>query len=112
MSKKYPNCEEMIKLRQALDERGVKWYDGTDYGTISICRTHTRVNGKMWSIVHGYGTYGGFNVHTLTDAGLLEAWDMETYSSPVGFLTAAEVIKLMFEGVNPYMDARAERVSE
>ena len=85
-------CEEMQKLRDGLDERKIPWKDLTDKDGLWICRTHFRINGDRWSVVHGFGTYGGFS-HFSKDSKLLEC--MAGKMDPVGWLTASDVFKMM-----------------
>ena len=102
-------CEEMKKLREGLTKRGIKWNDMTQYGPpgheeLWICRTKFEYHGNMWSVIHGFGTYGGFS-HFVHDCGKLEL-RVGLYGEPIGRLTAAEVFKLMDkEGNN---DTRAK----
>lgn len=83
-------CDEMIKLREMLDEKGISW---TDRSTVvsdddlqrlkrieiqecfidtSIYRTVFHYNGVRCSVVNGYGTYGGYSPFKGTNAGKLE----------------------------------------
>lgn len=90
---KFYVCEEMQKLRDGLTARGIEWKDSTQRGPAYwICRTHYKHNKNKWSVVHGFGTYGGFS-HFSKDAQLLEC--MYGGNEPIGWLTAAEVFKLM-----------------
>lgn len=52
-------CKEMIKLRKYLDDKGIKWVDASTDDNLWICRTHFELNGFRWSVINGYGTYGG-----------------------------------------------------
>lgn len=87
--------EEMKKLRELLDKRGIKWQDNseesdkiTDYW---ICRTRFKFNGLEVSCINGRGTYGGFYGCNSGDGnmGLLEAW-IEGFE-PIGWQTADDV---------------------
>lgn len=91
---KFYVCEEMQKLRDGLDERKIPWKDLTDKDGLWICRTHFRIKGDSWSVVHGYGSYGGFNSFE-KDKQLLEC--MYGGNEPDGWLTAAEVLKMVDE---------------
>jgi hypothetical protein len=59
-------CEEMKKLRQMLDEKGIEWHDASDVMSedkdwpMWICRTHFEYKGVKISVVNGFGTYGGW----------------------------------------------------
>lgn len=84
--------QEMIKLRQMLDNMGIEWEDvsckdvSSYYVTIdlSIYRTHFEYKGRHISVITGHGTYGG-------NEGLLEMWDGN--GEPEGWLTAKKVIE-------------------
>lgn len=102
-------CDEMIKLRIYLDERGIEWEDKSeDYGSFIggeedfwICRTHFCINSYHVSVINGYGTYGGFNsLHHIDNEGLLEimsdlcklaGWE----DNPAGYKTAEDIIALI-----------------
>lgn len=83
--------EEMKLLREALDKKQIYWEDDTTdksegfpFLDLSIYRTTFRHNGHSYSVISGYGTYGG-------DYGLLEL----TIDSrdPIGRLTHEEVME-------------------
>lgn len=97
-------CEEMQKLRDGLTARGIEWKDETEKGPVYwICRTHYTHNKSKWSVIHGFGTYGGFS-HFSKD-GKLELL-VGLYGEPIGQLTADKVFRLMDkEGDN---DTRAK----
>lgn len=88
--------KEMQLLRDKLDEMGVKWRDASDYcGDLVITRAWFRdKKGVKWSAIHGFGTIGGYN-GMRADEGLLEIWNRK--SEPIGYLTAEQVITLVFE---------------
>lgn len=98
-------CDEMIKLRKALDEKGVQWKDKSmicpeehilkvmrecnvsrKYADCSMWRTHFTYKGYFYSVIYGYGSYG-------YEKGLLEC--MAGGEEPEGELTANDVLKLM-----------------
>lgn len=100
-------CDEMIKLRKALDEKGVKWEDKStiypddeirdtmrklnvsrEYADCSMFRTHFTYKGYFFSVIYGYGSYGHYD-------GKLEC--MVGGKEPVGSMTAEDVLKLMEE---------------
>jgi len=91
---KFYVCEEMQKLRDGLDERKIPWKDLTDKDALWICRTHFWIKGDRWSVVHGYGSYGGFSIFE-KDKQLLEC--MYGGNEPDGWLTADEVLKMVDE---------------
>jgi hypothetical protein len=82
---------EMTNLRNSLNARNIHWIDRTEKPSFSlldltIYRTWFMYKGKEWSVISGYGTYGG-------EKGLLEVM-VDDYN-PMGSLTAQEVIMLM-----------------
>ena len=87
----------MISLRNKLDEKGIEWTDESQKfefclgGKLGIDRTHFNYKGKKISVINGYGSYGGIDVLTNKNEGLLEFYDFE--SEPIGYLTADEVMK-------------------
>lgn len=85
--------EEMKKLRDYLDTAGIPWEDYSQGGDYPIERTRFYINGCMWSVIHGFGTYGGYSTFE-PDKGLLElmAGDING-GEPIGWLTAEEVIR-------------------
>lgn len=83
--------DEMIKLRKELDKLGVPWEDASDDKFMKIYRTRFYIGKKRWSVVSGYGTYGG-------EAGLLETWtSMINDGEPKGFMTAEDIVKEVVE---------------
>lgn len=100
-------CEEMKKLRAALDKMGVAWVDKSeewkaadysnwfnieDYG---ICRTHFDYNGKHYSVINGFGSFGGYDGFDKENKNLLEI--MLPNKELKGYLTADEVIEILKE---------------
>ena len=90
--------EEMVKLRKMLDEKNIVYLDKSDPldWPIRIDRTHFFYNKNFYSVVHGYGTYGGISIYG-KDHKLLEV--QIGNHEPVGFKTADDVMK-MLEGNN------------
>lgn len=107
-------CDEMKKLRKELDKRGIHWKDvssimpecvidemvskGIDrvYADSTIFRTHFEYGGYKFSVIYGYGTYGGKSAFTGHDSGLLECMTEKVNGGePVGHLTAADVIAIV-----------------
>ena len=105
-------CKEMKRLRELLDQHNIAW---EDYSTIqseevieklmknssikkrefydtTIYRTFFAFNNKTWSVINGFGTYGGVSPHEKINYGLLEVWDGEHDTE--GWLTANEVLEL------------------
>ena len=111
-------CDEMHKLRALLDEKGIEWIDqsditpdeesevclkasnykfGSDMFDMTIYRTHFSVGKKKYSVVYGFGTYGGYSPVWHKDDALLELWQLNGNDYPHGWLTAEEVIKECLE---------------
>ncbi len=84
-------CEEMVILREYLDSHGIKWRDDScEYdGDFFIHRTKFEVNGHTFSVINGYGTYGGIVSFGCKNDGLLEL--MLDGREPYGCLSAIEV---------------------
>lgn len=88
-------CKEMSKLRQYLDNKGIKWKDTSAYDNLWICRTHFELNGYRWSVINGFGTYGGWGALELEGDNkcLLELMTNSVNNGePIGYLTADDVI--------------------
>ena len=86
-------CEEMSKLRQYLDDKGIEWVDASSNDSLWICRTHFELNGIRWSVTNGYGTYGGSGIIRGYNGGLLELMtNAVNNGEPIGWLTADNVI--------------------
>lgn len=99
-----PMCEEMKKLREMLTERGIEWKDvssiehGIDkyHADSTIYRTHFETGGFKYSVIYGYGTYGGYDPFNGDNPGLLECMTSELNDGcPVGYMTAQDVINVI-----------------
>lgn len=90
-------CEEMNKLRTALDKMGVEWVDASEdwAKNFYICRTHFSYNNKSYSAVNGYGSFGGYDMFTNDNSGFLEI--RFPNGEVEGYLTAADIIKIIKE---------------
>ena len=89
---------EMIKFRKLLDKNGIEWHDASDPAEDSfrIDRTHFEYNRFHYSVVHGYGTYGGYSNWNDKDEGLLELMSNAiNRGNPIGWLTADEAIQII-----------------
>ena len=82
--------EEMDKLRKALDDKGIAWWDESDD---LIDRTKFEINGVRWSAINGLGTYGGIVNGSDHNQGLLEVWNNSI--EEIGWLTAYDVIQMV-----------------
>ena len=83
----------MTELRNALTEMGVSYEDNTSicptpFMDMSIYRTKYTYNGNDYSVICGYGTYGG-------GQGLLEV--MVNGEEPFGHLTVEDILEIMKE---------------
>ena len=99
-----PVCEEMKKLRKWLDDNNIEWIDYSDYSFMDqevlfisgeINRTRFTVGNNKWSVIHGFGTYGGYTNY-YKDEGLLELRIGE--DEPIGHLTAEQIIEKIKRG--------------
>lgn len=109
-----PMCEEMKKLRKMLTERGIGWKDvsaivpdeaiqrcialGIEkyHADSTIYRTHFETGGNKYSVIYGYGTYGGYDPFNGNDPELLECMTGAfNDGEPVGFMTANEVMDVI-----------------
>ena len=98
--------KEMMKLRKMLTKAGIEWYDYSDPITTSLngislqtYRTKFDYRENHWSVIHGFGTYGGWS-SLKEDEGLLELMsEAVNGGEPVGCLTAEEVMEYV-TGVN------------
>lgn len=94
-------CEEMINFRNQLDQKGIKWIDKSDENEHFVMhRTHFDYDGKLISVINGYGSYGGFSFFSEKNLGLLEV--MVGENEPVGWLTCEEAIDYIFNGKSDY----------
>ena len=94
--KEFYICCEMNILRNYLDKHEIKWEDISYHPENMrwICRTRFIFNGIVYSVIHGYGTWGGVFGKKNTDYGLLEFYNF--HSAPVGYLTADDIISRVF----------------
>lgn len=89
-------CEQMSKLRQMLNEKGVHWEDHSQESeNFWICRTRFKHKGVEVSVINGFGTYGGFNIVNPNNMGLLEMW-IQSESNPEGFLSAKQIMEKLY----------------
>lgn len=89
--------EQFKRFKEILEKRGIKYKDLSDprYGHF-IERVHFWYKRKLISVIHGFGTYGGWNSFQ-SDSGLLEVW-ADRSDEPVGYLTAKGAELLIFGG--------------
>ena len=83
-------CEEMKKFRDALDERGIQWTDGSSGVICPICMTSFKIGRTRFSVINGYGTYGGYWERSPMNKGLLEL--RINSRDPTGYLTAEKAL--------------------
>ena len=96
--------KEMLKLREMLTDKGIEWHDAStppDY-PLKIDRTHFNYIGFSWSVINGFGTYGGYDsFEHKKNQGLLEVMSAAVGDGePIGYLTAENVMRLVLEGEN------------
>ena len=99
-------CDEMKKFRKLLNDKNIPWIDkSVEYPTsdrpdseivIYICRTHFTYLNKKWSVINGFGTWGGyFGINNdcldgTDNLGLLEIMEYDCADKVKGYLTAKE----------------------
>lgn len=66
-------CDEMKKFRELLNQNKIEYVDYSEALDTEryICRTHPK-NHDRWSVINGFGTYGGYFFDEKNE-GLLEA---------------------------------------
>lgn len=81
---------EMIKLREWLNKKQISWEDVSDVVDLELMgipfetyRTHFKYKGHEVSVIHGFGTYGGWSFIDQQDKGLLEM--MIDREEPIGY---------------------------
>ena len=81
---------EMQKLRDTLDEMNISWQDETTPPEMEIViyRTKFDYNGNNYSVISGFGTYGG-------EHGLLELMLNDNCEEVHGFYTAQDILNIM-----------------
>ena len=84
-------CDEMKKLRDALDKVGIPWEDWSRGNPYPVCCTKFRIGRTRYSVINGYGSYGGYWERSKLNKGLLEV--MRNNKAPKGWLTAAQVLE-------------------
>ena len=85
---------EMKLFREMLDAENIEWHDASSQSfELPMYRTHFEHRGYHWSVIHGFGSYGGPSF-LYDDEGLLELMsDAVNGGEPIGFLTAEEVMR-------------------
>ena len=84
---------EMIRLRKLLTALGIEWRDQSEDFYLPLDRTKFMINGFEWSVIHGYGSYGGYDFYSNIDRGLLELMtSCVNNGDPIGYLTADDVL--------------------
>ena len=99
--------EEMIKFRELLDDRNIEWTDESWNcklamgGELDIYRTHFVIKGHEFSVINGFGTYGGYFGNKEDNLGKLELMELGgglyNNGETVGHLFADDVIKELEE---------------
>lgn len=91
--------DEMLKLRKLLTMNGIEWHDASEIPDfpLQVDRTLFDFRGYKWSVINGHGTYGGFGILSDKNMGLLELTsEAVNGGEPFGFLTADQVMQLVF----------------
>lgn len=90
-------CYELNKLKSYLDSHKIKYVIKSDPDTAHyrIERIHFNINGYLWSVIHGYGTYGGLDPFTGEDKGLLELYTTQIQPDPFGMMSCTDIIELI-----------------
>ena len=93
--------QEMVDFRKLLDEAAIDWEDRSDVNPwCTIYRTHFWSRGNKYSVIHGYGSYGGVDPFTQYDEGMLELMSSAVNDGyPVGYLTARKAYELVQESI-------------
>ena len=87
-----PMCDEMKKLRDILDKKGIEWEDASETDWyIYVYRTYFEFKDHNVSVIYGWGTSGGKNFRSLKDELLLEMKIDD--DEPEGHLTANDIVK-------------------
>jgi hypothetical protein len=85
--------QEMLKLREALSNRGIEWSDHSEKRSkerelsyVEMIRTRvTLEEGDILSVIWGAGSYG-------FEEGLLEAMILDSNQEPDGYMTAKQIL--------------------
>jgi len=86
--------EEMRKFRELLNASDIRWEDDSyQVGEYSMTVTRVRIGRKAWTIINGFGSFGGLNPRTGVNHGMLEIWDGTVKNQPEGWLTAEQAIQ-------------------
>ena len=94
MLKEKKMTHEMKLFREMLDAENIEWHDASSQSfELPMDRTHFEHRGYQWSVIHGYGSYGGPSF--LYDGeGLLELMsNAVNKGAPIGWLTAKEAMQ-------------------
>ena len=91
-------CKQMQQLRYLLDKKNIEWEDDTEVENnhIWISRTYFTYKNNNYSVINGFGTYGGISYVEGKNHGLLELMCPGVNNGePLGWLTAEECIKVI-----------------
>ena len=82
----------MNELRQWLDDNNIQYRDeSSEWDTYFMHRTKFTIKGNDFSVINGYGSYGGISISGVNE-GFLECW-VNQKGEPEGYLTADDVIQ-------------------
>lgn len=104
-------CEEMQVLRDWLTKNNITWYDNSSnppgIDNCWVCRTQFWLNHNRWSVIHGFGTYGGYDSFLSKDYSLLELMASPVNEGePVGYLTGKQVIEYIEEDIKSHGNSK------
>jgi hypothetical protein len=109
---------EMIKLRELLDNFRIIWEGDSDPSTIPeeyrIDRTLFEDDGgHMFTVIHGKGSYGGIRIDGV-DGELLELMSgCIAGGEPLGYLTAKDIVTLLILNKHcVWVDERREAIQK
>ena len=89
---------EMKKLRELLNNASIKWHDESEKSrnVFFMDRTHFWYRNYKWSVINGYGSYGGYDPFSNTNHGHLELMSNAINGGePVEIETAEEAFKII-----------------
>lgn len=91
------DCEELKKLKEYLKSKNIPYTTPNTDGDYPINRVKFNIGINNFSVINGYGTYGGFDAVYKENQGLLEI--MINDNNVIGCLTCESVINI----INTYL---------
>lgn len=77
-----------------LEENGIPYEDNSQGEPLPMTRTYFSYNENQYSVIHGYGSYGGWDSFNKKDKGFLEMM-VNSDGNPIGYLKAEEIMKFV-----------------